>query len=353
MNLQNLTIVIITYNRHKYLKRTLNYWLNYDVKVLIIDGSNTKFEDICLQKKNVKYIHDQRSVDDRFLSSINFINTEFMIVSSDDEFFLPSTLSKCVDFLSINPSFSCCGGRAVGFRTKEKKILGIRQYPKLKNLCLDNENAADRVSKHFFSYVPAHFYSVIRTKKWKTICSYVFEKKYSFGSSSELQMEFLIMVSGKSKIISELMWMRNNEVAPINTELETPLQKWWYDKNYEKEKFSFLQRMKKACNELSTNINPELNEQAISKLFEVYVIKLLEHRKRNVLRKILSLLPIKIEAKLSKFIHKFYKIFTAKENSLEGEINILKAEGVLVNAEEIKQIISILRNSKHNDPNIY
>ena len=341
-NLKKLTIVILTYNRHRYLKRTLNYWLNYDVKVLIIDGSNIKFEDTCLQKKNIKYIHDQRSISDRFLSSINFIDTEFMVVSSDDEFFLPSALLKCVEFLSIDSSFSCCGGRAVGFRTQKKKIFGIKQYPKLKNLCLDNESATDRISKHFSSYVPAHFYSVIRTKKWKTICSYVFQKKYSFKSSFEIQMEFLTMVSGKSKIISELMWMRNNEVGPINTELETPLQKWWYDKNYEKEKISFLQRMEKVCNELSTDRNSELNEKTISKLFEIYITKILEYQKKNFLRKILNLLPIKIETKLIKFIKKFYKIFTAKENSLENEINILKAEGVYVNHEELKQITSIL-----------
>ena len=343
-----MTIVILTYDRPKYLKRTLNYWLSYDVKVLILDGSNAKFEDPCLQKKNIKYIHDQRSVNDRFISSINYIDTEFMIVSCDDEFYLPSALLKCVEFLSMDSSFSCCGGRAVGFRTKDEKILGIRQYPKLRSLCLDHNISADRIFKHFSSYVPAHFFSVIRAKKWKTICSYVFKKKYSCYASFEMQMEFLIMVSGKSKIISELMWMRNNEVARIDTELETPLEKWWYDKKHEKEKLSFLQRMKKACKEISTNQNSELNEDTIAKLFEVFVKTLLEYKKKNFLRQILNLFPYRIELKLIKFLKKFYKIFTEKDKSLEDEINILKAEGVSVNSEELKQIISILRSPKND-----
>lgn len=267
-----------------------------------------------------------------------------MLVSSDDEFFLPSALLKCIEFLSIDSSFSSCGGRAVGFRVKKKKIFGIRQYPKLRSLCLDHDSAVDRIFKHFSSYVPAHFFSVIRTKKWKTICSYVFQKKYSFYASFEMQMEFLTMVSGKSKIISELMWMRNNEVARIDTILETPLEKWWYDKKYENEKISFLQIMKRASNELSINQNSEFNEIAISKLFEVYVNNLLKYKKKNFLRKILNLLPYRTETKLIKFLKKCYKIAIDKEKSLVDEINVLKEEGVSVNSEELKKIISILHN---------
>ena len=124
-NLEKLTVVIFTYNRHEYLKRTLNYWSSYDLKVLILDGSSTKFEDPCLNFKNIKYIYDARSLYDRLLSSVDYIDTEFMILASDDEFYLPSALSTCVNFLSTEPSFSSCGGRAVGFRTKKKKIFGI------------------------------------------------------------------------------------------------------------------------------------------------------------------------------------------------------------------------------------
>ena len=150
------------------------------------------------------------------------------------------------------------------------------------------------------------------------------------------------------------MWMRNNEVARADPDLSLPIEKFWYDKKNEKEKNLFLQRIKKACNELSPNQNSKLNEETISNLFEVFVKKMIELRRKNLLRKILTLLPEKIEIKLIKFIKKFYKIIlTRGEKSLEEEINILKAEGTLVNSEEINQIISILMDSKHNDSNIY
>ena len=352
--LQKLTVKIISYNRHKLLIRAIKYWSNFDIKVVIIDGSDVRLNNSYLNYKNIRYIHDQRSLNDRLLNSFDYIDTEFMILACDDEFYLPSALSKCINFLSSEPSFSCCGGRAVGFRTKEKKIFGIRQYPQLRGLCLDNDNATDRIFKHFSDYVPAHFYSVIRANKWKIICLYVFQKKNSFLYSSELQLEFLTVASGKSKIISELMWMRNNEISRIDSRSDIPIEKWWYDKKNEKEKNLFLQEMKKACNELSANQNSELNENNISKLFEVFIKKLPNHRKKNLFRKILYLLPEKIETKLIKFVKKFYKIIiTRGDKSLVDEINILKAEGTLVNSEEIKQIMSILIDSKHNDSNIY
>jgi len=348
--LQKLTLIIISYNRHELLIRAIKYWSNFDIKVVVIDGSEVRLKNSYSNYKNIRYIHDQRSLNDRLLNSFSYIDTEFMILACDDEFYLPSALSSCINFLSIEPSFSCCGGRAVGFRTKEKKILGIRQYPKLRGLCLDHDSATDRVSKHFSDYVPAHFFSVIRANKWKTICSYTFQKKNSFLYSSELQMEFLTVVSGKSKVISELMWMRNNDVLRIDSRSDIPIEEWWYDKKYEIEKVLFLQRTKKGCNELSTNQNLQLNEDTISKLFEVHIKKILEHNNKNLFRKMLNLVSNKVAIKLLKFVKNFFSI-AAGEKSLTEEINILKAEGVLVNHEELKQIISILHNSKNEDQN--
>ena len=46
--LNKLTILIPTYNRGKYLKQTIKYWSDYNVKLIVLDGSDQKFEDNCL-----------------------------------------------------------------------------------------------------------------------------------------------------------------------------------------------------------------------------------------------------------------------------------------------------------------
>ena len=50
--LKKLTLVIFTYNRHKSLKRTIKYWANYGLKLVILDGSEVRLKDPCLKSKN-------------------------------------------------------------------------------------------------------------------------------------------------------------------------------------------------------------------------------------------------------------------------------------------------------------
>ena len=362
--LDKLTIVIFSYNRHKYLKRTIRYWSNYNVKLLILDGSDSKLEDSCLDTKNIKYIYNPRGLYDRLLSSINYIETEFMILSGDDEFYLPSALSACIKFLMKESSYSCCGGLAIGFSTYKQNIFGGSQYPELKNLSLDYDSASERIKSHFYNYVPAHFYSVVRSSKWKLICKYTFEKEYNFFAVFELQVEFLVMVSGKSKIISQLMWLRNQEVSSIEGDRYSKsakilISEWWIDKNFKKEKEEFLNRMQKACDSLSIDQNFKFSENEISKLFDIYIYKILNKRliKKNFFYKVIELISYKkisalISYETKKMIKKFIgwnKISPYIRKSLVKEATQLEAKGVFVNHKDLNQVILTLKHRNNED----
>ena len=54
--LKKLTIVIFSYNRHKYLKQTIKYWLDYNINLVVLDGSDERLDDPCLDMKNIKRI---------------------------------------------------------------------------------------------------------------------------------------------------------------------------------------------------------------------------------------------------------------------------------------------------------
>lgn len=339
--LEKLTIVIFSYNRHKYLIRTINYWSRYNVKLLVLDGSRTKLNDLCLQKKNIKYVYNTSGLYKRLLSSINYIDTEFTILSCDDEFYLPSALSSCMEFLSKEIEFSNCGGRAIGFTTDKKDIFGIKAYPKLNDFSLNHNNAIDRATKHFSNYVPAHLYSVMRTRKWKIICRYVFEKQYNLDSACELQIEFLCVIAGKSKIIPELMWMRNKEVLPINLDLpRLEKQKWWFDKKYKNEKLDFLKRMKKACDELLKHQKIKIKEDTINKIFQLYFNSL--PNKETFISKIKKLMPYRIKRIKRSILSVKNKLVISKHISLREEITQLEEQNVSVNHKDLNKIISII-----------
>ena len=348
--LGKLTIIIFSYNRHKCLKRTINYWSRFSVKLLILDGSDDKLEDPCLKEKNIKNIYDPRGFYDRLLTSKDYIETEFIILGSDDEFYITSALTSCINFLIKEPTYSSCGGRAIGFHTKEKNILGSEMYPKLRGFLLDSDSPLSRIQKHFENLEVAHLYSVSRSANWKVICRYVFEKEYSFFASMELQIEFLTVLAGKSKIIPELMWMRNQDEPPIrgtspSLSYTARIPKWWHDKKYHDEKEDFLKRMKKACGELLKDHFFKIDEDMIKKLFEIHINKSLKENflQKPFLRKIIDLTPQKIREIIKKILV-LYKFKITKYENLVDEANHLESQGVLVNYKELNQIISILQD---------
>jgi glycosyltransferase domain-containing protein len=347
--LNKLTIVICTFNRHKYLKRTINYWAKLNVNLVILDGSDSKLEDQCTKLKNIKYIYKKESFYKRLLESPSYINTEFMLLGCDDEFYLPSSICSCIHFLLKEPSFSSCGGRAIGFSTDKEKIFGIEQYPMLKNAIFDNDSFYERVKNHFTNYVPAHMYSVLRADKWKKICKHVFQKEYSFFAAMEMQMEFLIMACGKSKIIHELMWMRNKEVpgirgtGPSMSESMT-IRNWWNDDVFVDEKKDFLQRMKIATEDLSNKNNFTIKEDEISEIFEAYIyLYQKKQSSKGLLKKIKNTIPCTIKKIIKIFIPKNYVYKKLNYKTLTDEVQNLEADGVSVNSQDLNRIMSILK----------
>ena len=272
--LNKLTILIPTYNRQNYIVRCMRYWSKTNVNLLIIDGSDNSL-NISKYKfgKNIRYLHKKKSNYSRLYSSIDLILTEYVMLGCDDEFYIPSALNSCISTLETESDLLTCGGLSVAFDCQENLVLTYPKYLKLKNLSINDNNSNKRIQKHFSNYVPAHFYSICRTKKWKRIAKVVFKKEYSFYSAMEFQIEFLLCYAGKIKILSELLWLRSYESCPIRndspqTNVRNTIAKWWYEKNdkYKVEFKDFTQRMENICKFLdkknsskSAHINQTIN----------------------------------------------------------------------------------------------
>jgi len=345
MFLSKLTIIIFSYNRQKCLLRAIDYWSNYKIKIIILDGSEKKLDFINLINQNIKYIHDPRNLHDRLLSSINYIETEFVMFSTDDEFFLPSAISSCINFLIKNNDYSSCGGRAIKFYTNKNHVFGHKCYPGLANLSLSDDNSIDRIKKHFSNYVPAHFYSVIRSNIFKSISKYVFEKNYKVHALVELQIEFMVVVSGKSKIIPELIWIRNDDELKVSVKypkLAFPISidEWWYDEDKREDKKNFLKRTEIICNVLNPDKKFKFNKKIISNLFEIYINKKKNRKAKNrsYLKRLVKLFPNQI-IKFIKILIFWEKIKLLKAKSLLDEANFLEKQNVLINYKELKNVI--------------
>ena len=256
-NLNDLTIGIVTYNRKKFILRVINYWSDSNVKVVIVDGSDSPLEDDIINNlpKNINYFYKKGSVEQRTLLMVKLVKTKFVLKGNDDEFYIPSALNSCIEVLKSNSEIVSCIGRTMKFNFKNNQTIGRDVYKQLKNNRFLETEPIDRIKKHFMNYMPRQCFSVCKTNFWKIAMITALKKVYSFFGQHEFQVEFLLTFSNKSETIPELMWLRSDENKPIRDQSPsmTPgygIDQWWHDEKYSDEKKIFINDLELACKEI-------------------------------------------------------------------------------------------------------
>ncbi len=210
-NDSDLTLVVITFNRYAFLSRLLRFYEKFGVgfRFLILDSSSCEapnIADVLGCKLSIEY--------KKFSSSIFFpkkigqgcidIQTEFSVLSADDDFLLPSGLRESMYFLASHRNYSSAHGRYFKYhvlRSSRSKVT-INFLPKyLNGNSTEQDCPMDRVESYLSGksrYYP--FYAVHHTsefqKIWRSTSTYV-----SDWGLSELYPCILSLIFGKSKVL--------------------------------------------------------------------------------------------------------------------------------------------------------
>ena len=118
--LSELTIILVLRDRDKFTSRWLEYYtlINPKINLIIADGSENRFftrsESLELAK-NVKYFYDGPDIDIQTMirkikKSLSLVETEFTILSSNDDFYLLKGLADAVEFLKENDDWHASAG---------------------------------------------------------------------------------------------------------------------------------------------------------------------------------------------------------------------------------------------------
>jgi glycosyltransferase domain-containing protein len=347
--LKKLTIIIPTYQRKNFVLRSMEYWSGKDVIVIVIDGSKKSLDadDLSQLNRNIKYIHAPISFFERIFSVINLINTEYVMLGCDDEFYIPSTLRSCLIKLSSDSKLVTCTGHAIGFKWSGTSVVGYDVYSKFKNINLSDPNPAIRLIKHFSNYTPAHTYAVCRASYWKIAAQSIFSKEFNAYAIFELQLEFLLVYAGKSLVIPELMWLRSDENEPIRGTSPSMIPsatfaEWWCNK---KNKEEFIARMESACCEINKLTGKNHNSNITSTL-DIFC----KFNKKFFLLEFYKYLPSFIR-NMIKSIFKIFGHDVTKKTLLIDKARSMQTNGVQVDIKELKKIeqtICSLHNNKIN-----
>jgi glycosyltransferase domain-containing protein len=337
--MQKLTIIIPTYKRHAFVIRAMQYWSGKGAKIIFIDGSKTPLRSTFLNhaESNIRYIHKPTGLYERLFLAISLIDTEYVMLGCDDEFYIPSALNSCLVKLSLDAKLVACSGRAVGFNWSNNSVVGYNVYHKLKDLILNDTSPMNRLIKHFSNYVPAHTYSVCRTSIWKVAAQSTFSKEFKFFAAFELQLEFILTYAGKTIVIPELMWMRSGECPPQYGTSHSIIPSltffnWWFDEKNKKEKEDFVDRIEFACKEIN-KLTKEHHALNVEIPFEIYI----RSEKNFIFFRFFRYLPALIRS----LIKKIFKIFgydVTKKTLFIDVVKLLEATGVKVNFSELEAV---------------
>lgn len=292
--LSEVTIVIPTFNRQKTLKKNLDFLNSFKNKIIIkiIDSSFKKstidFEKFKYLEISYQYFDHNINLSKKIYLGTRYIKTEFIVLCPDDDFIIPTTLDKLVNFLQINKDYACAQGLFFQHALSQrfwKKMNFTYLYPNNKS----NESPlSHQRCENYFSGKTNHvFYSVIRTyifkKIWKFIMFYA-----NFSLIMEHTQTFLINLYGKTKVLNYLYLSRDGSVNDnvINIKI--------INKQYDNIKIL------KLINNIVTYFNLKKKDAPTLVLFKQYLIrhrinyKEVLKRRKNFFYKIYYFIYVKI-----------------------------------------------------------
>jgi hypothetical protein len=146
-HLNDLTIIIISRGRERILSKTLDFWDSNDIRTVVIHNSEIGIERKTEVEGSV-YLTSTSSYAVRAGIAAAYIVTNFAIICSDDELYIPSALEKMILKLNENPEFTSVGGQSLAVSKYGAIITGTLCYKDMWQYENLYETALDRLEHH-------------------------------------------------------------------------------------------------------------------------------------------------------------------------------------------------------------
>jgi glycosyltransferase domain-containing protein len=208
--INNCTLLIITHERPILLKNSIDYYNNFFSYINVLDSSSKINTNT---KVNGNYYHcKKKNLLQKILFGLSKVKTDYVIISSDDDFYLPDSIKSGISFLSRNNEFASVSGKYFSFE-KFKSINKYNLMYKKKYFDLDEENAMERIKKICISTTSQLTYNLFRKKiLYKSLIKFKFFNQANF---LEIAITLCVMLFGKHKFLKKNWMIRDGSVNTI------------------------------------------------------------------------------------------------------------------------------------------
>jgi glycosyltransferase domain-containing protein len=348
-----ITVIIISYNRPKYLKRSVDYYIINGFNVIVLDGSKKSLNlDFHHKINKLQYIHLTKSYHERFIYAAKLLKTKYSILVNDDEFFFPEFIDKSINFLDKNKNYGTVCGIVFCFSIKKEKIKFYQGYTYFQKKINKSNLISERI-KYSIHNPSVHGYnSVMRSTIFKGQAKLLTKIKHVKNIFFiELILNIFINSQAKSKFINNLAWFRSFENNWIqtkgwnrNTKFQNPYL--WIKRQSKNKIRQYIQILAKEINllnfqNLSVLIEENLYNYSLNFLnnFNNKSKKknyILEYVKKNIKKNYLIYNLLKLVSSIIKA-----KEFNMNDNNLEI---FLLSNKIQYKKKTLKSIIKIINN---------
>ncbi|WP_288262960.1 TIGR00180 family glycosyltransferase [uncultured Prochlorococcus sp.] len=275
MKENEISILIPTLSRQEILLETLNFYYRNRVKFVFNICDSTKknrrsfLERINYLSKelNINYYHKINFSDrEAIFFLMGKTETPFAAFSGDDDFFVPSGLIKCADFLKKNNDFRVAYGKAIivdgkSLNNKKAKISASNYWG---NLSFEDKNVITRLDKLSSNYL-VNLFGVHRSKELKY--DYKVSSNLPSRTAAEILTNYLTIIRGKGKFLNHPYLIR--QVHPARYLMDTTLESTLIDDNLAEAIPDFIDALSKAL------LNQGIKKKYASLLSKKYIKKIL------------------------------------------------------------------------------
>jgi glycosyltransferase domain-containing protein len=228
LGVHDLTVVIMTYNRSRYARRSIAFHERQNQQALVIDGSDYSALSVQEQSElqSVRYFHVREPFHKRLAMAGSLIETPFVILQGDDDFLLKSGLESCCNVLRHCPEASSVCGIPLFQRRLDNGKWHVFPWtsgtPPLDwdNASIFDSRPIDRLKRHFTPYCPTSMYGVMRKSAFAQITSSASRLAIPNIYREEYLFESVLAIVGSIHVLPVVTWLKSNENVSI-TERET------------------------------------------------------------------------------------------------------------------------------------
>ena len=230
VDLSDVTLVILSHNRQHCLVKTMNFYKDTNLNLLVIDSSPSPLEKQSIPK-NCNYQHSILPFAKRSRIAADLINTDYTIIGADDEIYLPSSLLIMRDFLKKNSDYSSVGGNTIAVWKYGPEIAASWAYNRTFKYHNDAETVFERIWNHTGGGINplTSFFTCNLARTWAAQTCLRMYAKAPILATDAISI-LTICGAGKSKYLDLVYWIRNWNQSPkshLGWNRQITLSDWW------------------------------------------------------------------------------------------------------------------------------